>query len=169
MNKSLLILVAVGLQIAVLAGMLVNASMPLWTGSEIRLRTAPVDPRSLFRGNYARLNYDISSLPAGAITDAGRLRHGEVVYVHLEANAEGVHEYQSVSLEQPTKGVFIRGRYQGSLGAVDGERLQIRYGIEAYFAPQEKALDLEKRLRRSGAIARVMVASNGKPALESIE
>ena len=37
-------------------------AMPLWTGKEIRVKVVPVDPRSLFRGNYARLNYDFSRL-----------------------------------------------------------------------------------------------------------
>ena len=31
-------------------------------GKEIRVKVVPVDPRSLFRGNYARLNYDFSRL-----------------------------------------------------------------------------------------------------------
>ncbi|MBT3870270.1 MAG: GDYXXLXY domain-containing protein [Gammaproteobacteria bacterium] len=47
---------------AVLVGMYVTAALPLWTGAEIRLATAPVDPRSLFRGNYALLSYDISEI-----------------------------------------------------------------------------------------------------------
>ena len=58
---------AVLLQLMVLSGMLVLAAMPLWTGKEIRVKVVPVDPRSLFRGNYARLNYDFSRLEKGAL------------------------------------------------------------------------------------------------------
>ncbi len=53
----------------ILIGMYVSAAMPQWTGTEIRVSTIPVDPRSMFRGHYARLNYAFpgSRLPVGAI------------------------------------------------------------------------------------------------------
>ncbi|MBT4615645.1 MAG: GDYXXLXY domain-containing protein [Gammaproteobacteria bacterium] len=59
---SRLLIIAVIAQMAVLVGMYVTAALPLWTGAEIRLATAPVGPRSLFRGNYALLSYDISEI-----------------------------------------------------------------------------------------------------------
>jgi uncharacterized membrane-anchored protein len=170
-QRGLTLLVAIGLQVAVLAGMLVNASLPLWSGEEIKLRTVPVDPRSLFRGNYARLNYEISSVPAGKL--AGRsIRHGEVVYVSLTQAEDGVYEYADVSLEKPDHGTFIRGRYQhsnfGLAGQSDVEQLSIQYGLEAYFAPVEEALALERELRAGGAVATVMILGNGQSALKSI-
>ena len=54
---------AIAFQMFVLVGMVVNAALPLWTGTEIRVRTLPVDPRSLFRGNYVRLAYALGTLP----------------------------------------------------------------------------------------------------------
>ncbi len=172
MSKTMLLLAGIGLQMAVLAGMLVNAFLPLWTGTEIRLKTVPIDPRSLLRGNYAMLSYEISELPANLLPDHTSLRFGEPLFVSLRQGKEGLHHVESVTLEKPDEGVFIRGRYQGYRGSVedrDGQgMLLINYGIEAYFAPKEKAQDLESQLRRTGAIAWVMVASDGKPALESI-
>ena len=47
--------------------------------------------------------------------------------------------------------------------------MRIRYGIEAYFLPREKALALEKALRNSGSVATVMVAPNGKAALMEVD
>jgi hypothetical protein len=40
-------------------------------GTMIYMRTAPVDPRDIFRGDYVRLNYDISRLAADQLEDAG--------------------------------------------------------------------------------------------------
>ena len=57
----LALLAALTLQVAILAGVFVNGFYPLWLGKEIRLETRPVDPRDLFRGNYARLGYDFST------------------------------------------------------------------------------------------------------------
>ena len=54
--------VVILLQIVVLGSEYLGAIYPLWTGEEIKLKTTPVDPRSLFRGNYARLRYGISTI-----------------------------------------------------------------------------------------------------------
>ena len=172
MDRSLAILFAVALQVLAIAGMLVSSSWPLWSGTEIRLKTMPVDPRSLFRGNYARLNYEVARLPADALGNRGDLRFGEIVYVTLRESESGIHAYDSISLQKPETGIFIRGRYQRHQGRfVDSENsnvtLRVKYGIEAYFAPKEKALALEKNLR-DGGVAVVMVAANGKPALKSV-
>ena len=62
MNKKLILIllsIVIAFQIFVLAGEYTNAVYPLWTGQEIKLKTVPVDPRSLFRVNYARLRYEI--------------------------------------------------------------------------------------------------------------
>lgn len=170
-QRGLALLLAIGLQVAVLAGMLVNSSLPLWAGDEIKLRTTPIDPRSLFRGNYARLNYEISTVPTGSLT--GRfIRHGEVVYVRLKQAPDGVFEYADIVLEKPQTGTFIRGRYQNSsfgiADQIDVEQFNIEYGIEAYFAPVDEALALERELGSGGAIATVMLLGNGQSALKSI-
>lgn len=153
---------AIAFQIAVLVGMVVNAAMPLWTGAEIRVRTVPVDPRSIFRGNYARLGYEFGTLPENALTGKSDLRTGEVVYVSLERGEDGAYGFAGASLDEPGEGVFLRGRV-----ASDYPPYRIRFGIEAFFAPKEKALALEKDLR-SGGIAVLMVTGGGKAALQNV-
>lgn len=46
----------------VLTAMLILHAWPLWTGQVIILRTQPVDPRDLFRGDYVIVSYAINSL-----------------------------------------------------------------------------------------------------------
>ena len=154
---------AIAFQLLVLVGMVVNAALPLWTGTEIRVRTVPVDPRSLFRGNYVRLAYEFETLPEDALSEEGGARYGEVVHVRLERDDGGEHAYAGVSLAPPSEGVFLRGRVVGYLP----EYQRVRYGIEAFFAPKEKALKLEKDLR-NGGIAVLMVAGNGRAALKDV-
>ena len=101
---------AIALQAIVMAAMVASAAMPLWTGAEVRVATLPVDPRSMFRGNYARLNYDFSTLPEDALDGVREFRAGEVVYVSLESGEDGLHRYAGASLERPAEGVFLRGR-----------------------------------------------------------
>ena len=71
------------------------------------------------------------------------------------------------SLEKPESGVFIRGRVQGRHALEKKVVYRVRYGIEAYFAPRDKALELERKLR-DGGVAVIMVAKNGKVTLKEV-
>ena len=165
MNKLVLAFgLVVVCQIAVLAGMVASASMPLLTGQEVKLAVIPVDPRSLFRGNYAELNYEISTVPSRSLPNLHNLRHGEIVYVSLDVK-NGVAEMSGVSLTKPDDKIFIRGRLQYPNENSDTQ--QLLFGIEALFAPREKALLLEKQLIK-GAMAEVMLASSGRAALKNV-
>ncbi len=153
---------AIAFQVIVLGGMVASAAMPLWTGTEVRVETLPVDPRSLFRGNYARLSYAFSTLPEDALDGARRLRRGEVVYVRLEKGEDGLHRFAGASLERPAGGVFLRGRLVG-----EHPPHRVRYGIEAFFAPKEKALRLE-RVLPDGGVAVLKVSAKGRAAIEEV-
>jgi uncharacterized membrane-anchored protein len=181
-----LILLAV-FQLLVLAGEYLTSVYPLWAGEEVLLRIRPFDPRSLFRGNYVRLNYDISMITGDALPDGlGRLKRGDVAYVLLEEQ-NGIYDAKSITLEKPDEGLFIRGRIQGSS---PGARVNLKYGIEAYFAAKERALEIEAQLRPRAAqrnssnfssnepqeieepkqaFARVRITSSGKAALDDIQ
>ncbi len=154
--------IAMALQFFVLSGMVVKAAMPLWSGTEIRVKTVPVDPRSMFRGNYARLNYEIGSVPSGTLLDEESLRVGEVIYVTLQVDESGLYSFEDASVERPAQGVFLRGRVKNSRPPY-----RVNYGIEAYFAPKEKALQLEQELR-NGGVAILMVTGSGSVALKDV-
>jgi len=154
--------IAMGLQFFVLSGMVVKAAMPLWTGTEIRVKTIPVDPRSMFRGNYARLNYEIGRVSSGTLLDSESLRIGEIVYVSLQLDENGLYAFADASVEPPSEGVFLRGRIESNRPPY-----RVRYGIEAFFAPKEKALRLERELR-NGGVAVLMVADSGSVALKDV-
>lgn len=154
-------------QFVVLIGEYINSVYPLWTGQEIQLKTVPVDPRSLFRGNYARLRYDISNIKAEDINRLKTPRHGEIIFVKLRAEADSQYAYEGVGFKKPETGVYIRGRVQTKRGIRSAGTYQIKYGIEAYFAPKAKALKIEREMRNKG-LAKVMVAKNGKATLKEI-
>jgi uncharacterized membrane-anchored protein len=154
---------AIALQLSVLLGMVGRAAVPLWTGTEIRVKTVPRDPRSMFRGNYARLNYEIGTLPKGFLEGGRRLRRGEVIYVGLEQNEDGLYRLADASLDKPAAGIFLRGRIANGYPPY-----RVEYGIEAFFAPKKEALQLERDLRQSG-VAVLMVTDSGRVALKDVE
>ena len=150
---------ALVLQVLVLLGLLGYARYPVWFGKEVVLRTVPVDPRDLLRGNYARLRYDISEAP---MPEVGVPRVGREVYVQLRRKGR---VWKAVDTRySPPPGDFIRGHIR----AVRVGSVTVEYGIEAYFAPKDKALELERRLRQGG-LARVRIATDGRAALVSVE
>ncbi|MBW1792641.1 MAG: GDYXXLXY domain-containing protein [Deltaproteobacteria bacterium] len=170
MNKKTIttgLAIIIVLQMTVLASEYVGAMYPLWTGEEIRLKVIPVDPRSLFRGNYARLNYEVSSIEGKDLREKKELRSGEIVYVKLKRGADGLCVFDGASLNKPGSTPFIRGRIQGKHSRRNRETYDVRYGIEAYFAPKKKALALEKELR-GGGVALIMIAGNGKATLKDV-
>ena len=80
----------------------------------------------------------------------------------LGAPSRTWYEFTEASLEPPADGVFLRGRLTRN-----HPPYRVRYGIEAFFAPKEKALPLEEDLR-NGGIAVLMVAGNGRTALKDV-
>lgn len=158
---------AIAFQFCVLTGMYLAAQLPLWTGTEIRLKTIPVDPRDLFRGNYARLEYEISLLDSAQFPAQEGIRNGEVVYITLEPGEGGLHRLSGVSLHKPPEGSYLRGRIAGRWFEAGRGQLRVRYGIEAFFAPKARALELEDELR-DGGVAVLMVSPGGRARLKAV-
>ncbi len=65
--RRILILVCIAAQLLVLGVMAGEREFILSTGERIRLRTAPIDPRDPFRGDFVRLRYEISAIAPGQI------------------------------------------------------------------------------------------------------
>lgn len=145
-------------QFMLLGAMIAGYAWDLTRGQEIVVRTQPVDPRSLFRGNYVRLDYPFSRFDASRLL-TGCIDHGEPVFVTLE-DEQGTDDWEPVGLARSMpEGSFtdrrvvlwgrVRGRYCADGVNQDGVpyRISVDYGISAYFAAPETALALEERVR----------------------
>ncbi|MFA0813549.1 GDYXXLXY domain-containing protein [Microbulbifer epialgicus] len=161
------LIVAIAAQFLILTGLFVKAQVPFLTGEPIHVKTIPVGPRSMFRGNYARLNYGFSEIKKSALPTDRLVRQGEVVYVSLKQSGSGLYKFSSASLQKPIEGVFLKGRIANARPWRNHESYRVKYGIEAYFAPKEQALQLEKDLREGG-VAELMVAPSGQVSLKSV-
>ena len=136
-------LVAVGVAIG---AMLIALLPPLWiriTGDEVALEIAPVDPLSLFRGNYVDLQYD---LDFGDVPGTGDVEWGDSVYVVFDdARPANV-----VRLSESRPGLgpgetCIRGRSRGSGGADFPS-------LEQFFVTPDEGRRLERELSSLVAI-----------------
>jgi len=62
--RTKLIIAAILIQFLVLGWMACEREWIVRNGPTVWLRTAPIDPRDLFRGDYVTLGYEISTIPA---------------------------------------------------------------------------------------------------------
>ena len=172
--RKTLIIIAVLLQILVLGYMAGERELILRNGRIIYLRTAPIDPRDLFRGDYVRLNYEISNIAAHNLLrdDTAGVTKGEKVYVTLKENSNGLYEFNHVGVTQPPAGIYLTGRsaydYRHRL---PGHPLMLNYGIEAYFVQQGKGRRIEQRRGSRNQLQvplemQIAVGRNGKAVIK---
>jgi uncharacterized membrane-anchored protein len=158
-------------QSAVLGWMVWERARLLQTGREVTLDVVPVDPRSLFRGDYVVLSYAISRLGNGLLADPPA--RGGTVYVTLAQDGEG--RWAPVAAGQtppePEAGrVTLKGRleraWQGAPGA-QGTAL-VTYGIESYFVPEGRGRELERLVRDKRIAAVLAVDASGTAAIKGL-
>lgn len=152
----------------------------LRSGSEVRLKTVPVDPRDLFRGDYVVLAYPISTVE-GPVGGDGGFKRGDAVFVTLTRDAEGFAQARAVARTRPTLAngeVAIAGRVQstgacalndaGEADCASGRRrLRIAYGLESYFVPQGEGRAIETTPRaRIEVIA--AISAGGEAAIKRL-
>ena len=114
MSHRLKFYLLIGLQLVFLLGLIGTKIYTLKTGTKILLEVVPVDPRDIFRGEYARLNYKISTI-SFTNTEAGKLNadRGNVVYVTIK-KGDKFWDFEAISKEAPeiqgSDRLFIAGK-----------------------------------------------------------
>lgn len=166
----------VALQVAVILALILVKQATLWTGQRILLRTIPVDPRDLFRGEYVALRYEISEIPSGRMQE-GRLGRGETVYVALRREGR-FWVVDGVSRRPPADAAaFLRGQVTDLLperrptnGPYEPATCRVAYGIESWFVPRGQGRALEEAGRRPDRqlIVEAAVDRNGKAVLRQV-
>ncbi|MFD6207583.1 GDYXXLXY domain-containing protein [Peribacillus sp. NPDC060253] len=157
--------------------LLVLAIPPVWTtmtGDEIKIKTAPVDPTDLFRGSYVALNYEIESVKPSQLEDSIKsefktrnMGDYKKVYVRLKQNTDGLYAVDSVTKDKPSKGIYLKGELEIPYDLQNVTTVHIRYGLDNYFASEEKAKEMETDALANPSVAVVKVR-NGNVVLTDI-
>lgn len=149
------------------------------TGTSVILETLPVDPRSLFSGDYVRLNYKISNIRVDEISGDRDFKRHDCVYVLLE---EGVPYWQPVSIHHtkpavPPGHVAIKGEInyfndifwdQVTGKSEKAKNINVRYGIESYFVPEGEGRGLERPKEGEKVTILVAVDRYGNAGIKSL-
>lgn len=184
-NTALFLGLILLLQITILAIMVLNSYVVLLWGEEISLEVVPVDPRSLFSGDYVQLDYTISRLDLQKVPhdfNPERVKPGQPVYLSL-TEQKGVWEPASLTLasHKVQNQTYLKGKVRYIYEAPDPlaeqskERepalttlLSAEWGIEQYFVPEGKGLEIERKIREGKVYAKVAVW-RGKARLTGLQ
>lgn len=157
-------------QTAILGYMVYDRASLIAGGREILLQTEPVDPRSLFRGDYVILNYAISNVSGLPAEPAAR--PGELWHVTLQKGADGLWTRAALGRENPASlgpdQVAVRARVDYAWTDNTGQNLRLHYGIESYFVPEGEGRDLEKLVGTESLAVVVAVADDGRAAIKGL-
>lgn len=172
-NVWLAALLVAGLQSAALGYMVVDRAQLLQNGREIVLDVKPVDPRSLFRGDYVILNFgDLSrlkgdllrGLPDGTASFYVTIRKEADQWAAIAADAQ----YPSQLREgDVVLKAYVKSRHASQLSSMSSVRVD--YGIESYFVPEGEGKRLEKLIGVGEMRVIVAVGSDGRVGIKGIE
>jgi len=137
-------------QIAIVAGLAAQAQWHLQQGTRVRLATEPVDPRSLFQGDYVRLGYPIARTAPGFTPQPG-----EAVWLTLAPQGD-VWTVAAVTRDRPpAPAVAMRATFP----PMRQDRLIL--GLETMFVPEGQGLDLERQVPGRVILVEAAIGADG--------
>ncbi|HWQ48433.1 MAG TPA: GDYXXLXY domain-containing protein [Methanosarcina sp.] len=181
MNQKKVLYLTVVFWLLIFSGFIAYKEYTLRTGTEVLLKTLPVDPRYLFRGDYVTLNYEISTLDMEKIqADDSYFYNDEPVYLALELK-NGYSVPKKIYTTPPEDGLYIKGKVKDVIydwetdesGITTEEtikELRVDYGIESYFVPEGRGMEIEKaqRTEKTEVDAKVIIDKYGNAVIKSL-
>lgn len=181
MNQKKILYLTVVFWLLIFSGFIAYKEYTLRTGTEVMLKTQPVDPRDLFRGDYVTLNYKISTLDMEKIPyEESYFYSDEPVYLALELkNGYGVPK--KIYTTPPEDGLYIKGKVKDVIydwetdesGITTEEtvkELRVNYDIESYFVPEGRGMEIEKaqRTQKTEVDAKIIIDKYGNAVIKSL-
>jgi len=162
-------LVGILFELLAIFGLFVPYVLLTSSGTDITLRTVPVDPRSVFRGDYVILGYEAGAdIPLSQLTTKPSAYEVPVpIYVILEKKGD-VYERVGVSDVQPAlkEGqVCLRGNDTGWFGDVLPKTIDVIFpDIAQYFVEE----DLGREFENARNAHRLMVNISVSPSCMAV-
>ena len=165
-------LIGTSVLVGVPGWMILDRAAILRDGAEIVLKTAPVDPRDLMRGDYVRLRYEEISNVDGSLfegelpADEGPVRF----WLTLHSGEDGLAVVKAVSVEKPVNPapgeILLRSKPTrwsrlASSQALAG-RLSLSFGIERYYVPEGEGLAIEDARNEQRTTVALRISDKGE-------
>ena len=162
------VILLAALQTIILVWMVWDRVSILRSDDVVTLKSEPVDPRDLFRGDYVTLTYGISRLPLDECR-AKKASTSATRSISSWPSAPDTWRPVAVYRDYPTPGVghkVIRGRIVDLARAP--ATVSIAYGIESYFVPEGEGRALEEERNARNLSVEVALASDGEAAIKGL-
>ncbi|MCL2156281.1 MAG: GDYXXLXY domain-containing protein [Leptospirales bacterium] len=179
--QKILFPIIVAAQLFVLVFMIAKQELLLANGAKVLLKCEPVDPHSLFSGDYVILNYDISRIGWDIISKSNLegvysidddiyslySLEGKDIYVALKLRPNDMHYHIAAISDnldelKQNHSTIIRGRIE----EIGSNGMRVKYGVESYYVPQGEGKKIENRL--SSVSIEVSISDNGDSAISKL-
>lgn len=154
------------LWLILICSLVLKQEFTLRTGKDILLKTIPVDPRDLLRGDYVILNYEIAQIPPYYNND---FDENQTVFVILRTDIDNVAHFAAITDKRP-KSLFLKGKIGKCQTTVPFFKNGncVNFGIESYFVKEGTGKELEKQLA-DGALVKVAIDKNGDAKIKGFK
>jgi uncharacterized membrane-anchored protein len=98
-------------QLAVPAWMIMSRERVLRDGEAFKFRTAPIDPRDPFRGEYVHLDFDAENGAWAVMDTSGNSAGEQDAFALLSRDSAGYARIAALLTEPPAEGAFVRVQY----------------------------------------------------------
>jgi uncharacterized membrane-anchored protein len=182
MNQKKVLYLTLVFWLLIFSGFIAYKEYTLRTGTEVMLKTLPVDPRDLFRGDYVTLNYEISTLDMEKFhAENSDFYYDEPVYLTLKLeNGYGIPK--EIYTTPPEDELYIKGKVKGVIYDWETDEssnmteeatikeLRVDYGIESYFVPEGRGMEIEKAQQtgKTKVDAKVIIDKYGNAVIKSL-
>ncbi len=147
----------------------ITQEITLRNGKIVLLKTIPIDPVDIFRGEYVALSYNISfvnTLIYGINSES--LEYNQRVFVILDIDSSGNASITDISLQRPDTTLYIAGRFIGRryIEETDNTQATISYGIENWFVAEGRGRALERY--QGDVVAEVAIGTRGSAIIRAL-
>ncbi len=167
-------LVVALVQTSILGYMIEGRASILRSGTEVLLKTAPVDPRDLLRGDYVILTYDISNISTTSISGT-RPKEGEVarLNVRLKPGADGFWIVSQASFDPlaAEDGSVVLLSLPITMYGWEWENagnLMVSYGIERFYVPEGEGKPIEDGRNEGRVSVAARVSEDGQAQIRAL-
>ena len=174
-NKILLAaLMAIG-QSGILYYMIESRASILRTGREVVLKTEPVDPRDLMRGDYVTLGYPLSRIDPALVADKLPPGASGTQDLHIAVVKDGGDpelwtfsraSWAAIVDPKPEEVILVGKTPDYFSQGVDPVPLIL--GIERYYVPEGEGKPIEEGVREKAVHVVVAVSAEGKAQIKSL-
>jgi len=182
MNQKKIFYLTIVFWLLLFSGFILYKEYTLRTGTEVVLKTMPVDPRDLFRGDYVVLNYEISTLDLDEVpAEDPYFNYNDRIYLAL-ALEDGYGVPKKVYRNPPDDELYIKGTVKELIydwgedenGLITEEshikEIRVEYGIESYFVPEGRGIEIESQqwTGEKGVGVKVVVDKYGNAVIKGL-